>query len=373
MTTIIHLTTVHLRTDIRIFIKEARTIASNSIYNVLLMVADGKGNVDEEQGKVSIHDLGDLGKGRLMRMLRGPWRAFLAISKIKPAVVHFHDPELIPLGLLLKLVGLSVIYDVHEDMPEQILSKEYIPRIIRVQISKLVDLMEKKISTKFDAIICATDIIRDKFRLKHAKHAFTVWNYPLISEMPYDVIPWNKRKKSVCYIGSISEIRGIYTMVKGVDKTSVTLMLGGSFSSQSLLNKVSNMPGWAKTHYLGYLNRREVINILGLCRAGLHLVYPLRRHLEGIPTKMFEYMASGIPVIVTNSPYWEPIVHGYNCGLLVDVMSNGQVAEAIEWIIEHPREAEQMGLNGRRAIKEKYNWESEEKKLLSIYHKLIGV
>jgi len=40
-------------------------------------------------------------------------------------------------------------------------------------------------------------------------------------------------------------------------------------------------------------------------------------------------------------------------------------------LVEHPAEAEQMGKNGRRTVEERYNWEMEEKKLLSIYHKLL--
>ena len=95
MATLLHLTTVHRRSDTRILIKEAQTLASSLPHKVLLMVADGKGDVDEEDGRVSIHDLGRLDGGRLHRALVGPWRALLAIRSIKPDIVHFHDPELI--------------------------------------------------------------------------------------------------------------------------------------------------------------------------------------------------------------------------------------------------------------------------------------
>jgi len=116
--TIVHLTTVHPRADTRI-LKEAQTIASTlEDCTVLLIVADGKGNADGAQGQVSVHDLGSIRGGRLVRMLQGPWRSFFAIIKINPTIVHFHDPELIPLGMLLKVGGYKVIYDVHEDFPQ---------------------------------------------------------------------------------------------------------------------------------------------------------------------------------------------------------------------------------------------------------------
>ena len=59
------------------------------------------------------------------------------------------------------------------------------------------------------------------------------------------------------------------------------------------------------------------------------------------------------------------------CGIFVDALASEKVATAIQWIVDHPAEAEQMGKNGRTAVKERYNWEIEEKKLLSIFHNLI--
>jgi len=99
------------------------------------MVADGEGNVDEKQGRVSIHDLGRLGGGHFGRMSLGPWRSFFAICRIKPDIVHFHDPELIPLGILLKVIGYKVIYDVHEDVPRMVLSRQWLPWIMRKPVA----------------------------------------------------------------------------------------------------------------------------------------------------------------------------------------------------------------------------------------------
>jgi len=56
--TILHLSTVHPRYDTHILIKEAQTLASHFPCNVVLMIADGKRNAGEKQGKVSIHDMG---------------------------------------------------------------------------------------------------------------------------------------------------------------------------------------------------------------------------------------------------------------------------------------------------------------------------
>lgn len=60
------------------------------------------------------------------------------------------------------------------------------------------------------------------------------------------------------------------------------------------------------------------------------------------------------------------------CGLCADPSKPEEIAEIIQFIVEHPAEAEQMGKNGRRAVEERYNWAMEEKKLLGLYENLLS-
>jgi glycosyltransferase involved in cell wall biosynthesis len=86
---------------------------------------------------------------------------------------------------------------------------------------------------------------------------------------------------------------------------------------------------------------------------------------------MFEYMSAGLPVIASNFPLWKEIVEGNKCGICVDPMDPKAIASAIQWMIDHPEEAEEMGKNGRRAVETKYNWANESKKLVGLYQRLI--
>ena len=85
---------------------------------------------------------------------------------------------------------------------------------------------------------------------------------------------------------------------------------------------------------------------------------------------MFEYMAAGIPIIASNFPLWREIIEGNKCGICVDPLDSGAIAGAIQWIANHPDEAKRMGKNGQKAAKEKYDWKTEEKKLLTLYEGL---
>jgi glycosyltransferase involved in cell wall biosynthesis len=378
---ILHLTKSHSRNDTRIFIKEAQTLASNLPHKVWLMVADGKGNVDEEQGRVSIQDIGCLGGGRLGRVLNGTWRAFFAIRRLRPSIVHFHDPELIPLGVLLKMIGCKVIYDVHEDVPRQILSKFYIPKILRHPAALAMAALELGCSWIWDAIIPATPLIADtpifagRFPVNKT---VVVYNFPIGTEFVVsNPTPYEQRALSFTYLGGIEMVRGAVEMIRAFeylkDITGVRLELAGTFFGPSNFeNTLRALPGWSLVHYHGEVDRRQVAQILGKVRAGIVILHPEPTHIESYPIKMFEYMSAAIPIIASDFPVWRRIIDGAGCGMLVDPLNPRSIADAMRWILEHPKEAEAMGQRGRHAAERSYNWETEAAKLLGLYNKLLA-
>jgi glycosyltransferase involved in cell wall biosynthesis len=370
---IVQLTTVHPRFDTRILVKEAQTLAYNLPHKILMMVADGKGNVNEKKGFVSIHDIGCLDGGRLGRMLRGPWRAFFAICKIKPAIVHFHDPELLPLALLLKVIGYKIIYDVHEDVPLQTLSKEYLPWAIRKPAAWVIRCAEWLGAKTFDAVIPATPKIAERFPVRKT---FTIQNFPLVDELATSIsIPNVQRSASFAYVGDIALIRGVVEMIRALelldDIPGASLELAGTFSPPQLENTVRELRGWASVHYHGQVDRHQVAQILNKVRGGLVVLHPEPTHVESYAIKMFEYMAVGIPVIASDFPLWKCIIDDAQCGLVVDPRNPKAIAEAMRWILDHPAEAEAMGRHGRQAVERIYNWETEAVKLLSLYKMLL--
>jgi glycosyltransferase involved in cell wall biosynthesis len=374
MDTIVHLTTVHPRDDARILVKEAQTLASNMRYKVVLMVADGAGHLDKKNGKVSIHDLGRLVGGRLRRAVKGTWRSFFAIRKIKPAIVHFHDPELIPLGLLLRGIGCQVIYDVHEDVPRQTLSKHYMPVIIREPISWVISAVELIGSKAFDAIIPATPSIAKRFP---ANKTIVIQNFPIITEMSYSTpIPYGERPQAFAYPGYIAKIRGIFEVVHALDMLNdingIRLDLAGEFSEPDIEDEIRVFPGWTLVKYHGWISREELARLLGNVRAGLVLHHPVPNEIDAQPIKLYEYMSAGLPIIASNFPLLKQIIEDEGCGLLVDPMDPKAIAAAMRWILDHSREAEAMGQRGRQAVLREYNWDAEAVKLINLYNKMLG-
>src|SRR5690606_29093775 len=114
MKSITHITTVHPRYDTRVFIKECRSIKRRGL-DVNLIVADGLG--DEIKDGINILDIGKP-RNRLIRMIAYTRKAYVLAKKLNSNIYHFHDPELLMLGVKLQNRGKKVVYDVHEDVPK---------------------------------------------------------------------------------------------------------------------------------------------------------------------------------------------------------------------------------------------------------------
>lgn len=365
---ICHLTSVHSRYDTRIFIKMCSSLAKVPEYEVYLIVADGKG--DEIKNCVNIVDIGPKTGSRLNRITKIVNKVSKKAVELNADIYHLHDPELIRIGLKLKKMGKKVIFDAHEDLPKQLLTKPYLNKPLRWILSKILSIYENYACKKFDYIIAATPSIRDKF-LKISKNTVDISNFPLLDEL-YLENSWENKKDEVCYIGGITIIRGIREIIKAFEYIeNIKLNLAGEFENKELEDEIKQYKGWEKVNYFGFVGRDKIIEILDRSKTGLVTLHPTINYIESQPVKMFEYMSAGIPVIASNFPLWKEIIEKNNCGICVDPLNPMEIADAIKYIIEHPEEAKKMGENGRKAVIEKYNWDIEEKKLYKIYNRLI--
>ncbi len=370
MRPIIHFTTVHPRTDTRVRVKEVGTLTHAFGVPVALYVQDGLGN--KKEASVAVVDTGSRSRFRLARMTVGAWRMYRAVRRARPLVAHFHDPELIPVGLLLKLSGTKVVYDVHEDVPRQIASKGHIPRILRRPAATVSAAFERMAGRFFDGIVPATPVIQKRF--PNRKCAL-VRNFPLLDELVIGTSgPYASRPSHIAYVGAITVNRGIRSMVDAlgiIERPEVVLRLAGAFQPEVLHEEARGLRGWSQVQFSGWATRREIAKILAEVRVGLVLLRPTPAYVEALPVKLFEYMAAGLPVIASDFPLWRQIVERAQCGLLVDPLDPEAIAGAVRWILDNPVEAEAMGRRGQQAVRERYNWEAEATKLLGLYERLL--
>jgi hypothetical protein len=274
---------------------------------------------------------------------------------------------------LLKLRGRTVVYDAHEDTPRQVLYQHWIPAPLRKPISMAMKLAERVGGAWFDGIIAAEPGILQRFP---ERRTTLVHNFPIREELaPSGEMPYADRPLQITYIGSISVVRGVREMVQAMQQLSdfpeARLVLGGTFHPVELEAEISAMPGSERVVIKGWLQREQVAEVLALTRIGIVTLHPTPKYLESYPTKLFEYMSAGVPVIVSDFPGWRRFVEEASCGLLVDPMDPHAIREAIHYLLAHPKEAEAMGQRGQQAIAKQYNWAHEARQLLAFYEALL--
>jgi glycosyltransferase involved in cell wall biosynthesis len=315
-------------------------------------------------------------KSRIERMTRGVARVYREAARQEAEVYHFHDPELIPVGVLLKARGKKVVYDIHEEYPTKVLAKYYIPRWLRPPLAWLTKQVENLSCQYFSALVTVSPPLARRFDRLNRNTAL-VQNFALLEEFgSLAEVPWSQRACAVAYTGSLAVIRGVREMVQAMgllpDRLPATLKLAGSFRPECLRDELEQLPGWRRVEDVGPMEWGRMARLISCVRAGLMLDYPIPAHTFGYSTKTFEYMAVAIPVIATSECALErEVIRKFDCGLLVDPLNPKAIAEAIEYILTHPTEAEAMGRRGRRAVEHYFNWETEERELLQLYAGLV--
>lgn len=363
---ICQLTTVHKPFDTRIFHKECRTLA-NAGHEVIIIVPHERN--DLVQG-VRIEAV-PLPTSRLRRMFVTPYRVLTRALLLRADLYHFHDPELMPAGLILRLLGRRVIYDAHEDSPAQTMSKHYLPLPLRRAISLLLRSLETATKLAVNGIVTATPAISRNFP---AHKTVCIQNYPVLAETQgVPATRYEDRPPHVIFTGWVRRPRGIMELLEALPLVAkhfpdVRLVILGGFSPKYLETEARAKAGWAYVDYHPWLSRDEMLLQLARARIGIVTFHPDDNHINAQPNKLFEYMASALPVIASDFPLWRQIVSVHDCGKLVNPLAANEIADAIIALLNDPM-AEQLGLRGRLAVEHNYTWEVESAKLLQFYQR----
>ncbi|MDY5612330.1 glycosyltransferase [Dysosmobacter sp.] len=366
MVKVCHVTSVHAPEDGRIFRRECDSLAKAG-YDVTLVQQGGS----YEKNGIHIVGFGEKEKSRLRRMLHTAKNAYEKAVEVDADLYHLHDPELLPYGLKLKKLGKKVIFDSHEDVPGDILGKEWIPALLRKPIARVYQWYEGRCFRRLDGAICVTPAVLTRMEAEGA-HAEMVSNFPtLVSDIPQPAF----RERRVVFPGLINSLWCMEAVIQAIDKIDdVTLELRSGNVDEAYLEKLKAMPGWKKVNFPGKVSHREVLELLSACACGIAVAEycpALSWNLGTLGnTKIFEYMMAGIPVVCTDFTLWKEIVDAWQCGICVPPDDPDAIADAIRYLLDHPEEARRMGRNGRRAVEEVYNWSTEEKKLLAFYERI---
>ncbi|PEZ02194.1 hypothetical protein CN353_07140 [Bacillus cereus] len=365
---------VHPWNDTRVFYKESVSLA-NAGYKVKLCAIQNDIEYENNIENLCVECL-----PRVKRWARPLlWcRLFMKAQRERADVYHFHDPELLIVAYILSIFTKSkIIYDMHEDFPAAIKSKNWIPKFVRGKLSTIVGYLEKFFMKRCDAVIYAEKYYKDNYKnvdiLKE-----DILNYPL--QRTSSVSETSNKIPYIVYAGAISKTRGLDEMLQVASnlkerKLEFKMILIGGFSEKDKeetcdfiqannLNKNVILPGRLPLH--------EVFKYYVKANVGIAILHPEKNYLQSLATKLFEYMSFSIPIVASNFPDWKALIENNRCGIAVNPLDVKMVVDAIQKIVTNKELSLQFGENGFRAYQEQYNWAIEEKKLVKLYETILG-
>ncbi|WP_180850253.1 glycosyltransferase family 4 protein [Bacillus sp. UMB0893] len=363
------ITTVHQAYDGRIYYKQSMSLAKAG-YDVSLIAPKPDREVND-QGLVKLLPI-EKPKKEWKRLLRS-FSVIKTAKETKADLYHFHDPELLIAGLILRILTRKpVIFDAHEHYPNAIMSKKYLKKWLKTPIRVMYELIERMILPFLSGVIYTTDEVGERYqKYTHCK----IENYPLY-EMFEQVSTNNKNGNTILYLGGITPIRGIEQLIDAFSEVtkhhkSAQLIFVGSFESKSfeykINNKINSRGLTDKIEFIGKVPYTEIERYLSKASIGIIPYLPVPNHLVCLPNKLFEYMAAGVTTIASDFPHYRKVVEGAGSGLLVNPEKPQSIADAIVSLLKDPKKCNEIGVNGRKSFEKIYNWNTEEKKLLVFY------
>lgn len=367
-----HISTVHVPIDVRVFYRECVSLAKAG-YEVHLVIP---AETSKFERGVHFHALRRV-HHRLLRMLFMPWVAMIAALRTRSDIYHYHDPELVPMGFVMRwLLGRRVVYDIHEPIPQQILGKEWLPRWSRRLVARLYRLLERML-TPGQALILANEHQAGDY----PPSVVVVRNYPLLPEAP-DVSPTPVDQRPqpplLVYVGALSNDRGADVCLELAHRLSQAprafrMMLIGPCTPSyevSLRSRINRYELSETVTLLGRTEYHQAMSIVSQATIGLCLLRPTPNHRILLATKLLEYMMLGTPVLASNIDGWRRYVEDTQAGLMVDPEDLDDVVRGCERMLSNPVELCAMGHRGAQAVRDRFNWSTEFRSLLECYDRL---
>ena len=287
----------------------------------------------------------------------------LKFLQIRPKIVYIFVAELLPLAFVFEWFGSKIIYEVQENLYKKISTKTQNKHWL---FQKVFSFFDQKARQRFHLIFTEDAYLKEYDNLK--KSFAVVHNF---SKKEWITRPLpNPISTDFFYAGVISNERGFDTIVAAIlilklKYPTIKLHLFGRLNiNPNSIQGFDNVKD--RLIFYGYTDQEVAFKTAQNCIAGLALLKPVGDYPDSYPSKIFDYMALGLPVITSDFEIYKNVVEASKCGFCISAFDAEILAKKMTWFIENPSERQKMGIKGRAAIIKKYNWENEAEKLIEL-------
>jgi len=368
------LSSVHQALDNRVFYREARTLAQAG-YDVTLIAPH---NGDETRDGVRIQALPRVARSRRPLL----WRALGRLARATAAdLYHFHDPELLLLSPWLRqATERPTVYDIHEANADFIRVKDYLPGVVRAPLAGVFGRLEPRLAAGESGLIFADDAIAADFA-GFGGPKVTLFNFPGAELIARGAAADTGRAPVVLYLGGMERNRGAALMMAAFAQVvaampAARLLLVGHFMPAALETEMrADAARRGIDHAVEFAGRvpfERIGDYLARARVGWVTWQAVAKNCKNIPTKLFEYMAYGLPVVSSDLPSTRPFVQPGENGLLATTDDPAAHAAALLALLRDPSEAARLGARGRQHVADEWNWAAMEPRLLALYAAVLG-
>ncbi|GAA3340791.1 glycosyltransferase family 4 protein [Curtobacterium pusillum] len=362
---IVHVSSAHPWVDNRVHLREAAAAAAAG-YRVRLIAVESELTAPATGVDVVLIPR----RRRVRRMVLSTAQALLLALRSRARVVHLHDPELIWTIPVLRLAGRTVVYDAHEDLPDQVWGKDYLSHRQRAVFAALSHVL-LRIAGTANRVVAATAWTGRRFP---AARTLAIHNFPLARPEDASQRDLEARPAVVAHVGLLSKDRGIDVISAVGDEAAFPddwrIEMVGSIDSATSTDRLRTAEANGRVRHRGVVGPMEARDLLLDARIG---VVPFRRTPvtdQIFPTKLFEYLAAGLAVIATDVPLWRRLLEGVECVTFVPADDPAAIAAAVRRYADDPELLRVHGAEARRAA-ERFTWAPEAARLVAMYDELL--
>lgn len=293
-------------------------------------------------------------------------------------IVHFHDIDILPWMSALSLLK-RVVYDVHEDYPEEMMVREWVPNALRRPFARMLEVGQRIFAWPIRNIVLTQPELDREFAGSRYRKVL-IYNYASLELAEGAADDYMSRAPTVAFIGSQHANNGSELLIEIAARVArvrpqVRFIASDRFATPQIREAaIARMRELGATNITLIPNVRphELMGVLNQATIALAPNLRVKQQIRGAHNKTYEFMAAALPIVLSDLPRQVESVGGSGCGILAQPEDPQTFVDAIVRLVDDPEAARQMGLRGQAAFRERYSWESQMPRLLELYEAALG-